>query len=192
MQRRSSSLGIYERKDGILVRCAEPQDAELISRYFQANKEYLKPWEPKREQAFYTHFGWSKKLIKLHELHKMGLAYYFLILDDEAGEMLGTVSFSNLTRFPFHACNVGYSLSEKSQHKGVMTRALAMSCQYMFDYQNMHRIVASYMPHNHKSAKVLERLGFEKEGLAKDYLLIDGEWQDHVLTSLINKNWQPN
>ncbi|WP_117234661.1 ribosomal protein S5-alanine N-acetyltransferase [Vibrio maerlii] len=192
MQKRSSSLGVYERFDGLLLRCAEPQDAERISHYFQSNREYLQPWEPRREEAFYTQFGWSKKLIKLHELHKMGLAYYFLIIDEQTDTMLGTISFSNLTRFPFHACNVGYSLAKNTQGRGVMSRALQVACQYMFHYQNMHRITASYMPHNEKSAKVLKRVGFSIEGEAKDYLLIDGEWRDHVLTSLINLEWQAN
>ncbi|MDG2718812.1 30S ribosomal protein S5 alanine N-acetyltransferase, partial [Vibrio parahaemolyticus] len=53
------------------------------------------------------------------------------------------------------------------------------------------RIQAGYMPHNKRSEAVLEHVGFNREGYAKDYLLINGEWQDHVLTSLINPNWQP-
>ena len=51
--------------------------------------------------------------------------------------------------------------------------------------------MANYMPHNHRSGKLLERLGFEREGYAKDYLLIDGQWRDHVLTALTNKEWTP-
>lgn len=55
----------------------------------------------------------------------------------------------------------------------------------------MHRIMANYMPHNQRSGALLARLGFEREGYAKDYLLIDGKWQDHVLTALTNKEWLP-
>jgi ribosomal-protein-alanine N-acetyltransferase len=53
----------------------------------------------------------------------------------------------------------------------------------------MHRIMASYMPRNARSEAVLERLGFQKEGFAKDYLLINGKWEDHNLTSLVNPDW---
>jgi ribosomal-protein-alanine N-acetyltransferase len=44
------------------------------------------------------------------------------------------------------------------------------------------------MPANTRSARLLEKLGFEKEGFARRYLYINGRWEDHVLTSLINPN----
>jgi ribosomal-protein-alanine N-acetyltransferase len=111
-------------------------------------------------------------------------------MDADSDEMLGTISFSNISRFPFYACNVGYSLAEQAQGKQIMTRALKMACDYMFNEQNLHRVMASYMPHNKRSEAVLQRLGFVHEGQAKDYLLIDGQWQDHNLTSLVNPNWK--
>ena len=49
--------------------------------------------------------------------------------------------------------------------------------------------MANDMPHNKRSGDLLARLGFEKEGYAKDYLLIDGEWRDHVLTALTTSQW---
>jgi ribosomal-protein-alanine N-acetyltransferase len=52
--------------------------------------------------------------------------------------------------------------------------------------------MASYLPHNQRSGKLLKRLGFVVEGYARDYLLINGLWQDHILTSLTNPNWKPD
>lgn len=104
--------------------------------------------------------------------------------------MVGTISFSQLSRFPIHTCNVGYSLSEIAVGKGIMTRALKLACDYMFEVQNLHRIQAAYMPRNHRSEAVLKRAGFEKEGYARQYLLINGIWEDHVLNALINPDWQ--
>ena len=72
-----------------------------------------------------------------------------------------------------------------------MFEALQPLIRYMQRQERMHRIMANYMPHNHRSGKLLERLGFEREGYAKDYLLIDGQWRDHVLTALTNKEWTP-
>ena len=51
--------------------------------------------------------------------------------------------------------------------------------------------MANYMPDNLRSAALLKRLGFEVEGLAKNYLYINGQWRDHVLTSLTNADWNP-
>ncbi len=190
MERVSTPVQVFEQDDDIILRTAEPTDGKLISDYFIANRDFLREWEPKREDAFFSEAGWTQRLIKLNELHRMGLGYYLIILDSNSGEMLGTISFSNISRFPFYACNVGYSLSQTAQGRGVMTRALRMAVEYMFNIQNLHRIMAGYMPRNKRSESVLKRLEFTQEGLAKDYLLINGKWEDHVLTSLTNANWK--
>ncbi|NOI57728.1 ribosomal protein S5-alanine N-acetyltransferase [Vibrio coralliilyticus] len=190
MERLSTPQQVFEQDGDIILRTAEPTDGQLISGYFIANRAHLKQWEPRREDAFFSESGWTQRLIKLNELHRMGLGYYLIIIDSESGEMLGTVSFSNISRFPFHACNLGYSLGENAQGRGVMTRALKMAVNYMFSIQNIHRIMAGYMPRNQRSEAVLNRLGFKREGFAEDYLLIDGRWEDHNLTSLINPNWK--
>lgn len=190
MKRISTPRNVYEQNENIILRTSEPTDGKLIADYFVANRAFLRPWEPRREEAFYSEQGWTKRLVKLHELHRMGLGYYLIILDSESGDMMGTVSFSNISRFPFHACNLGYSLAENAQGKGVMTKAMRLAIKYMFDIQNVHRIMAAYLPRNHRSEATLMRLGFKKEGLAKDYLLIDDIWEDHILSSLVNENWK--
>ncbi|MCE7660608.1 ribosomal protein S5-alanine N-acetyltransferase [Vibrio fluvialis] len=190
MEGYNTSGHVFKTDGEIILRTAEFDDAARISNYFTVNRDYLKPWEPKREEAFFSELGWQQRLIKLSELHKMSLGFYLLIIDADSDEMLGTISFSNISRFPFYACNVGYSLAEQAQGKQIMTRALKMACDYMFNEQNLHRVMASYIPHNKRSEAVLQRLGFVHEGQAKDYLLIDGQWQDHNLTSLVNPNWK--
>ncbi|MBY8201212.1 ribosomal protein S5-alanine N-acetyltransferase [Vibrio fluvialis] len=190
MEGYNTSGHVFKTDGEIILRTAEFDDAARISNYFTVNRDYLKPWEPKREEAFFSELGWQQRLIKLSELHKMSLGFYLLIIDADSDEMLGTISFSNISRFPFYACNVGYSLAEQAQGKQIMTRALKMACDYMFNEQNLHRVMASYMPHNKRSEAVLQRLGFVHEGQAKNYLLIDGQWQDHNLTSLVNPNWK--
>ncbi|MEN1933222.1 GNAT family N-acetyltransferase [Escherichia coli] len=82
-------------------------------------------------------------------------------------------------------------LGKKWQGKGLMFEALTAAIRYMQRTQHIHRIMANYMPHNKRSGDLLARLGFEKEGYAKDYLLIDGQWRDHVLTALTTPDWTP-
>ncbi|MEZ1649930.1 ribosomal protein S5-alanine N-acetyltransferase, partial [Enterobacter hormaechei] len=95
----------------------------------------------------------------------------------------------NVVRGSFHACYLGYSIGQKWQGQGLMYEALTVAIRYMQRTQHIHRIMANYMPHNQRSGNLLARLGFEKEGYAKDYLLIDGEWRDHVLTALTTRDW---
>ena len=56
---------------------------------------------------------------------------------------------------------------------------------YAFNQMDLHRIMANHMPDNERSANLLQGLGFEREGYAREYLLIDDTWEDHVLNSLV-------
>lgn len=186
----STPAQVYEIDGDIILRTADATDAAMIVEYFQTNRQHLQPWEPRRDESFYSIASWTQKLIKLQELHKLGLGYYLLITEKESGAMLGTISFSSVARFPLHACNVGYSLAEQAQGRGVMTRALRLAVNYMFRIHNMHRIMAGYIPRNKRSESVLKKVGFEYEGLAKAYLLINGRWEDHHMMALVNPHWQ--
>ncbi len=187
---KSTPSKVFETDGEILLATAQLSDAERIAEYFTNNREHLKPWDPQREEAFFSVEGWQQRLLKLTEVHKLSLGYYLLIIDVKTDKVIGTISFSNLSRFPIHCCNVGYSLAESVQGKGIMTRALQMACRYMFSVQKMHRIMAAYIPRNKRSEGVLERVGFVHEGHAKDYILIDGKWEDHNLMSLVNSHWE--
>jgi ribosomal-protein-alanine N-acetyltransferase len=175
-----------------LVRSAGIEDAKMISDYFVANKEHLKPWEPTREPNFYERRNWTQRLIKLTELHNLSLGFYLLVIDASTNTMVGTISFSQLARFPIYSCHVGYSLAYNAMGNGIMTTALKLACDYMFQVQHMHRINAAYMPRNKRSESVLQKNGFVMEGFAKEYILINDRWEDHNLTSLVNPNWTPH
>jgi [ribosomal protein S5]-alanine N-acetyltransferase len=82
-------------------------------------------------------------------------------------------------------CTIGYSLDERWQGQGLMTEALGATLEYAFDQLRLHRIEANYLPHNRRSASLLQRLGFVVEGYSREYLFISGEWQDHVRSALI-------
>jgi ribosomal-protein-alanine N-acetyltransferase len=73
-----------------------------------------------------------------------------------------------------------------------MTEALGAVILYAFSDLRLHRLQANYLPRNERSARVLRRLGFVVEGVARDYLRIDGRWEDHVLTGLTNPDWAPD
>jgi ribosomal-protein-alanine N-acetyltransferase len=53
----------------------------------------------------------------------------------------------------------------------------------VFERMNLPRLMANYMPTNEQSGRLLRKLGFSVEGYARDYLLLQGTWKDHPLTS---------
>ena len=102
-----------------------------------------------------------------------------------SGPVVGVINLSQIVRGGFQAGIVGYSLDAGEQGRGLMCEGLLALIEYAFLDLGLHRVMANYRPENERSARVLERLGFEREGYAKEYLYIDGAWRDHVLTSLV-------
>jgi ribosomal-protein-alanine N-acetyltransferase len=164
-----------------------PEHAELVAAYYRTNQEHLEPWEPKRAENFYDLDEIRKRLAVSEESFHAGTAYNFALIDNQTGQMIGICNFSNIVRGVFQACHFGFAISGAYQGKGIMREALQTAIGYMFDTVGLHRIMANHLPHNERSAKLLNRLGFEKEGYAKSYLKINGVWQDHVLNALVNE-----
>ena len=104
--------------------------------------------------------------------------------------MIGSVHFSNIARGPFQSCLLGFELDQALEGQALMTEALRCAVAEMFSPRvNLHRIQAAFRPENWRSAEVLKRLGFADEGLAADYLFIDGAWRVHRLAALLNKGF---
>ncbi|HLP91299.1 MAG TPA: ribosomal protein S5-alanine N-acetyltransferase [Nostocaceae cyanobacterium] len=177
--------------DRLLLRIAVPEDVPHILKYFGDNKNYLTPFYPRWAENFFTEEFWKYQIennfIEFINDYSLKL---FIYLKSNPREIIGTANFNNIVRNAAHFCSLGYSLAEHQQGKGYMTEALKAAIQYAFEDLNLHRIMANYMPHNRRSGNVLKRLGFVVEGYARDYLMINGKWEDHILTSLINPHWQ--
>ncbi|WP_209313631.1 GNAT family N-acetyltransferase [Jannaschia formosa] len=67
-----------------------------------------------------------------------------------------------------------------------MSKILSAALAHVFDELDFHRVMANHLPENERSARLLSRIGFEREGYAKSYLKIAGRWRNHVLTSKPN------
>lgn len=169
-----------------VLRLLEPQRAPLMVQFRVENREHLLPWEPRRSPEFYTRSFWEHQLRFLIQDYRDGNSLCLSILDREETEVMGVCNFTNIVRGTFMACQLGYALARKHQGQGVMFEALQGAIQYVFDELGLHRIMAAYIPRNERSGNLLARLNFVKEGVAERYLQIDGRWEDHVLTSLIN------
>ena len=68
-----------------------------------------------------------------------------------------------------------------------MTEAVTLGRAYAFSELGQHRIEGNVMPRNLPSRRVLEKCGFENEGLSKYYLKINGIWEDHI--HMVKLNW---
>jgi len=172
--------------ENLIISVLNPDDVELLVKYERDNRSHLSPWEPTRIAGYFG-LEETKKRVELNlKNFQLGSSISLVAFDKSKSEIICLCTFSNIVHGVFQACNLGYSISEKKQGKGLMFEMLQASIQYVFTEFNLHRVMANYIPSNIRSGKLLDKLGFQKEGLAKSYLKIAGSWQDHVLTSKIN------
>jgi ribosomal-protein-alanine N-acetyltransferase len=168
----------------------EPADAAATVAYYRDNRGYLEPWSPSWPAGFFTEEFWQDQARSARQEFKAGTAVRMMIaMRAKPRQLIGNLSLTQIQRGPAHHCVMGYSLAEALQGQGYMLEAVRGAVRYAFDDLRLHRVAASYMPHNRRSAAVLRRAGFAVEGYARDYLRIDGRWEDHILTAIINPDW---
>jgi ribosomal-protein-alanine N-acetyltransferase len=177
--------------DRLLLRQPTAADVPYICDYVNRNRDFLAEWEPERTEAYYTEPYWHLNIENMREAFNEERQIDFFLFDKvKEKRVVGKVSFPGIIRGAFHACYLGFAVDREVQGRGLMYEALKAAIIYMFKEQNIHRIMANHLLDNHRSATLLRRLGFVREGVAKDYLLIAGRWQDHILTSLTNRRWE--
>lgn len=165
--------------------------APAVSKYLLRNREHFRQSMPVMSDCFFTIDECEKRLASAIDEHQAGQSLKLLLLMEKAGEMqvIGDLSFTNITRGVFHSCYLGYKIDHEFQGKGLMYDSLHVAIKHVFDDMGLHRVMANYRPTNERSGRLLRRLNFTIEGYARDYLLLDGQWQDHILTALVNTRW---
>ncbi|MEH3034040.1 MAG: GNAT family protein [Aeromicrobium erythreum] len=162
-----------------VLRVLDPADAEPLAAIWQRDRAHLDPWSPARPDRFYTVEG-QVELVERRLLDTAaGRAAAFVVVDE--GVVVGELTLSDVVRGAFENAHVGYWLASSATGRGLATRALREALRHAFDVMGLHRVQAGTLVHNERSQAVLERCGFERFGLAPQYLRIDGRWQDHVL-----------
>lgn len=163
-------------------------DAKALLAYARKNREHLGPWSPPEPPGADSIEGALQRALAIQRDFQAGRAvgFWFRRKDAPDGPFVGAANLSNIILGAFRACYLGYHLDVDHVGQGLMTEALRAVIAYAFEDLELHRIMASFMPHNERSGNVLKRLGFTVEGYARDYLFIGGAFRDHVLTALTN------
>ena len=162
--------------------------ANAVADYLRRNRAHFAAWDPPNSpQVDGAAFQRSAQADAARAFAE-GRAYrYWLSPHDDPRRVIGSVHFSNVARGALHGAALGYGLDIEAVGAGLMTEALTEAIATVFSPRiNLHRIQASWLPHNLRSGAVLQRLGFHDEGLARDYLFIDGRWRDHRIFALLN------
>jgi [ribosomal protein S5]-alanine N-acetyltransferase len=175
--------------DRLTLKVLGPAFAPQVLDYFVRNQAFLKEWNPAVGDDFYTlPFQEQKLQAELEEIGAGRMLRLWLFKRDDLRfeRAIGSIGFNNIVRGAFQSCHLGYQIDGQEMNKGLITEALQRAIRFMFDEWRLHRIEANIMPRNARSRRVVEKLGFVEEGLAKKYLKINGAWEDHIHYVMFN------
>lgn len=153
------------------------------------NREFFKPYEPLRDASFFTVHGQRAALADDAARWERGDSYAFAILDRARGDALaGWISIANVVRGAWQNATIGYAVDEAANGRGLATDAVGLALRFAFGEAGLHRVQAAVLPVNVRSAQVLAKNGFRREGHARRYLQIAGVWADHDLYAITRED----
>jgi len=162
-----------------VLRLVAREDGPALSAAYRRNRRHLAPWEPLRSARFFEAGGQTDAIADALFAHRSGSVLPLVLVQGE--EIVGRITLSNILRGAFESAEMGYWLDARLEGRGVMTRAVGAAMGIAGGELGLHRVQAGTLLHNRGSQTVLERNGFERIDVARRYLRIAGEWQDHVL-----------
>lgn len=177
---------IYETKR-LILKSLTPVWADSVLDFYLNNKYFFEPWEPDRQPNFYT-LDFQKKTLQYDETSRQRGTYLrlWIFTKEDSINPIGTICFQNITRSVFQSCVVGYKISQPYTRMGYCEEALMRAIQVIFMEYRLHRIEAYVHTQNIPSIFLIEKIGFQREGIKFDYAKLGGTWQNHYCYSLIN------
>ena len=162
------------------------RDAGEWSRLRLANQDWLSRWEPSGGMPWgerHTPAAYRAMRRVVARRARQGTSLPFAIRVD--GRLAGQVTLDNIVRGALRSGYLGYWIDRAVAGRGIASLAVALVCDHAFGAGGLHRLQADIRPENLPSQRLVARLGFQREGLLRRYLDIDGDWRDHIAYALL-------
>ena len=154
----------------------------------EVSRDFLTPWEPTWPPDDLTRASFRRRIKRYFEDQRGDLAYPFFIFRRNDNVLIGGLTLANVRRGCAQACSLGYWMGQDYARRGYMTSAVRAMIPFAFGVLRLHRVEAACIPANVASIRLLEKTGFQREGFARQYLCIDGAWQDHLLYARLKED----
>ncbi|MBB4304230.1 ribosomal-protein-alanine N-acetyltransferase [Rhodobium orientis] len=167
--------------DGVFLRTPTMNDFREWSELRAESRSFLAPWEPIWPSDDLTRQAFRRRLKRYQREIRDDLGYPFFLFRSGDNTLLGGLTLTHVRRGVAQACTLGYWMGAPHADRGHMTNGVRAVLPFVFETLKLHRIEAACLSHNIASIKLLEKTGFVREGHARNYLCINGRWQDHLL-----------
>ena len=167
--------------EGVVLRTPQMIDYNEWAALREKSRAFLTPWEPTWPEDDLSRSAFRRRIKRYVEDLRSDQGYAFLIVRNTDNALVGGLTIANIRRGVAQAGSLGYWMGEPFARQGYMTAAVRAVMPFAFATLRLHRLEAACIPTNAGSIRLLENTGFLREGYAREYLCIDGAWQDHLL-----------
>jgi [ribosomal protein S5]-alanine N-acetyltransferase len=175
-----------------LLRLPKLSDYRQWHRLRTDSRAFLEPWEPTWRAEDMTESAFRSRVVRSEQEYSSGQAVPLFILSRAEQVLIGGLTIGYIRRGVAQCCMIGYWMGERYAGQGHMEHALRLAIPYIFTGLQLHRIEAACIPENQRSIRLLEKVGFQREGYLREYLKINGKWRDHLMFSLLAQDNVPN
>jgi [ribosomal protein S5]-alanine N-acetyltransferase len=173
----------------VTLRTPERGDWQEWTALRAQSRRFLVPWEPSWSADSLSRAAFRRRLARYRLDWRTDQGYSFFLYRNKDKALVGGIGLSNVRRGVAETGSLGYWVGERHARHGYMTGGLELMLSFAFRRLALHRVEAACLPHNEASRGLLQKAGFREEGRAREYLCIDGRWQDHVLFALLRDEW---
>lgn len=147
----------------------------------------MSPWEATLPAGSGESSGSYREMVRtLRKRARSGQAMPFVITYD--GEMVGQLTVGGITWGSARWASIGYWIAHSHAGRSITPTAVALVCDHLFNTAHLNRIEIAIRPENTASLRIVEKLGFTEVGVAPGYLHIAGDWRDHRVFQLLDRD----
>jgi ribosomal-protein-alanine N-acetyltransferase len=177
--------------DSVTLRVPQMVDFAEWAALRELSRDFLTPWEPIWPADDLTRGAFRRRVRRYAEDLRADQAYAFFIFRKFDNALVGGLTLANVRRGVAQAGSLGYWMGAPYAGRGHMTSAVLALIPFAFGPLRLHRLEAACIPSNAASIRLLEKTGFVREGVARQYLCINGLWQDHLLYARLEADTRP-
>jgi ribosomal-protein-alanine N-acetyltransferase len=169
----------------LALRWLTPDDAPAQFALF-SDPEVMRYWS----SAAWTDIGQARAAIEqvLAEYRDHSSLRFAIVLRS-SGEMIGNIRLYDFVD-QNRRCDIGYALARQHWGNGYLAEAMTAVLDYAFAELNLIRVEADIDPRNDASARLLERMAFQKEGMMRERWIVGGEICDTAFYGLLKREWE--
>lgn len=172
--------------DRLILQVADETMAPLVLDYVTRNRAEFARWERQFGDEYYT-LEYQQQALSAEQklfLRSSGVRYY-MFLKDDPDYIIGNISFSYLLEDEGHRCSIGYRTDSAHRRKGYALEAASFLIPLIHENYGVKRIEADILVENTASLRLIEKLGFEYEGIARKSHSVGGVDRDHLRYALL-------